>query len=151
QSSENFLSDLWKTAENVAKTVVGSKVADLVVDTAFDAVTAQLKKLGVDTDAVKPVLDVIKAGIKELKNIKSIDVKDDNGKPRIEIQRTESTDFGIGPVKLRVGEKVAFTVAPAGAGISLTKIEGVGTPLPVGKRSVSLSEAKIELKDGKVE
>lgn len=144
--ADTIFGNLFKTAENVGKKVLTS---DFLVDKATDLVVDKLKKLGVDTDTLKPVIDILKAALKEIKNIKSINVTDDNGKPRIEIERTSNSDFGIGPAKFRISEKVAFTVAPAGAGIALTKIEGIGTP--IGKRSIGLQEAKIVYNDGKVD
>ncbi len=148
-SSEGLLADLWKSADRIAKRVTDTVDTNVLVDKATDIVADQLKKLGVDTDALKPIIDVLKIALKEIKNIKSINVTDDNGKPRIEIERTAPSDFGFGPAKFRVAEKVAFTVAPAGAGIALTKIEGIGTP--IGKRSIGLQEAKIGIKDGQIE
>lgn len=148
-SSENLLADLWKTAEQIGKKVAERVDTNLLVDKATDLAVDQLKKLGVDTTAVQPIIDVLKMALKEIKNIKSINVTDDNGKPRIEIERTGSSDFGVVPAKFRIGEKVAFTIAPAGAGIALTKIEGIGTP--IGKRSIGLQEARVGYKDGMIE
>lgn len=147
--SNGLVRDWLQTAARATDTV-GRTAAGIMIDKAVDLVASRVTdKLGVDADKVKPVLDVLKVALKELRNLKSVNVTDDNGKPRVEIERTGPSEVGVGPARFRLAEKIAFTVSPATNGVTFGKIEGVGTP--VANRTIGLKEATVALKDGKVE
>lgn len=147
--SNNLVFDWLHTATRATDNI-GRAATGTLVDKAIDLVAGQITdKLGVDMDKVRPVLDIMKGALKELRNIKSINVTDDNGKPRVEIERTGASEVGLGPAKLRLAEKIAFTVSPSHNGLTFSKIEGVGTP--VANRTIGLKEATVAMKDGKVE
>lgn len=150
-TTSGLVSDWLGSAYRAANdTVLGRTATGALAERITDMVASRLAdKLGLDADKVKPVMSLLKVALKEIQNVKSMTVTDDNGRPRVEIERSAPSEVQAGLTKVRFAEKIAFTVAPSTKGVSFSRIEGIS--VPVANRSIGLKEADIAMKDGKIE